>query len=490
MPLFNPPADILYQNVKNPKFGAIGNGSADDTTALQKAINAGIAFLPDGPNGTVATYGISVPLTMTTNGSGLLGVGSNAQIVPLPGFTGSALIQISADFCWAEKVQLYGGSSTVANNPTADGIQFNGAQHCFARDIEAYDLNGQVIKAVATSSKSNASLVLDNIHGFNNVAGIYIQGHANQNFLCQHKCTNLDMERVVSGNAYDFIDCTDIKVDGLFGASNGSSGVSVNIQGAVSSLLVTNADVGVTPNVGTQSVIRVQDGTNGSPKRVYFVNVTCQQGLDGAFIDGGASDLKFTQACFRSNQRHGVNIGGTVSAFLLKACSFSTNGVNNNNVTSYELQSSTTGEGELESCEFLTSIGAGANQVTNPLNITAGTVDVNSCRHMGTNHTPSNFFATGGTAKTTTNTKNYNREFGFIGSPPSVPTSGSASSTRSTDCMVYINANGANIASISVGGTNTGLPGNQPFYVLFLRANVAITMSYTVAIPTWTWEVR
>lgn len=81
----------LVANVKSPTYGAVGNGVADDTAAIQAAINAAITagsavsttregilpvYLPRG------TYKITAPLTVTSvQGFQLTGAGFGSQIV-------------------------------------------------------------------------------------------------------------------------------------------------------------------------------------------------------------------------------------------------------------------------------------------------------------------------------------------------------------------------------------------------------------------------
>lgn len=67
----------IYVNVKDPTYGAIGDGVTDDTTAISNAITAaagGIVFFPPG------TYKIST-LTITSRNYNLLGSGPGSSII-------------------------------------------------------------------------------------------------------------------------------------------------------------------------------------------------------------------------------------------------------------------------------------------------------------------------------------------------------------------------------------------------------------------------
>ena len=52
------------------------------------------------------------------------------------------------------------------------------------------------------------------------------------------------------------------------------------------------------------------------------------------------------------------------------------------------------------------------------------------------------------------------------------------------DCFVYINANGATISNITIGGVATGLVAGG---MVIVQATKTISISYTVATPTWVW---
>ncbi len=77
-------------NVKNSPYRAVGNGIADDTSAIQSAINAAsgdTVFLPAG------RYNISRPLNWTAPDIALLGDGGT-KINPIASFQGEAAILI------------------------------------------------------------------------------------------------------------------------------------------------------------------------------------------------------------------------------------------------------------------------------------------------------------------------------------------------------------------------------------------------------------
>lgn len=81
-------------NVKSPTYGAVGNGTTDDTAAIQAAVTAasvsgGIVLFPQG------VYRITAALTLNTKVS-LLGIGASASVIKLDHATNHAVTWTSA----------------------------------------------------------------------------------------------------------------------------------------------------------------------------------------------------------------------------------------------------------------------------------------------------------------------------------------------------------------------------------------------------------
>jgi hypothetical protein len=83
---------VLFFSVKDPTYGAVGDGSTDDTSAVQATLNAasaaggGTVFFPKGTYMINAGVGISVPANVS-----LLGAGPGASVIRLDINAGSGL---------------------------------------------------------------------------------------------------------------------------------------------------------------------------------------------------------------------------------------------------------------------------------------------------------------------------------------------------------------------------------------------------------------
>jgi hypothetical protein len=103
---------IAGQYVNAIDFGAVGNGTTDDTTALQNAINNAIAnkkslFIPGGTYKTTATLTISNPYSQ---GFQLFGDGEGTTVIVAYHIGNAVLSMIGATNCCIEKLTLQGNS--------------------------------------------------------------------------------------------------------------------------------------------------------------------------------------------------------------------------------------------------------------------------------------------------------------------------------------------------------------------------------------------
>ena len=129
-----------FYNVKHPDYGALGDGSTDDTAAIQAAINGssatgGIVFFPPG------TYIINAPLVMNNSiilfGSGSQQDGASTlgtQIQAGGSWAGTALIidqgASSVERGMAVRHMVLKGTATVTN-----GVLWDDGEYCTVEDV-------------------------------------------------------------------------------------------------------------------------------------------------------------------------------------------------------------------------------------------------------------------------------------------------------------------------------------------------------------------
>ena len=153
---FNEPQVFLgsfWINVRAPQYGATGNGSTDDTAAIQAAINAaaaaggGVVYLPHG------NYVVSSTLTCSASGVAVIGtpteqVGAGSMINPTTlaftvfEFTGSWYVLRDFTIKWNT---LTGASGGGATGPV--GIWLNGANNTQMSNVQlVHAYNGILVE--------------------------------------------------------------------------------------------------------------------------------------------------------------------------------------------------------------------------------------------------------------------------------------------------------------------------------------------------------
>lgn len=132
----------LSVNVKSAPYGAQGDGTTDDTAAIQAALNAtpagGVCFLPAGRYATSTALNVPPYVTLAgTHG------GNEAQsktsptpsaIVPLAGFTGDAVIRL--------RDQQSGGYATLSSEITIRDLTIDGT--ALPAGVDGIQMIGQI----------------------------------------------------------------------------------------------------------------------------------------------------------------------------------------------------------------------------------------------------------------------------------------------------------------------------------------------------------
>ncbi|WP_217553173.1 glycoside hydrolase family 55 protein [Streptomyces sp. GbtcB6] len=151
-----------WLNVRD--YGAKGDGSADDTAAIQSALTAcppgGVVYLPTGTYATSAPLLIPPQITLRGNHGAHIDAMTSPTLKPLAGFSGAAVILLVD--------QATGGYSTVSNEQriekitidcsdltgsTTDGIQAQGYVH----GVYLTDVSVREAPSHGLAVKSNSS---------------------------------------------------------------------------------------------------------------------------------------------------------------------------------------------------------------------------------------------------------------------------------------------------------------------------------------------
>jgi hypothetical protein len=366
---------LSWVNAKS--LGATGGGSADDSTAIAAALATGSSvYLPAG------TYLLnsSTVLALATAGQRLFGDGPLAtKIVIGASFSGAEAVELNAESTAVENLTIAGASSTTTSNPVADAIFHNGTRFGRVDAVEFEYVNGYCLKVIATSSNAPYGSMYTRLSSYKTCAGgIYVKSNTSVGWGAQVFLDNINMQSTGVGSgananldAFHFEDCFDVTASNINAAvSDASTGSTINIVGKCASLYFTNTDIGAFPNATsmTNAVIQIQDGANGSPTDVRFVQGEAQQGLNGLLVSGGANAIYFTSFKFFNNYGSGSKLTGTGSEIHFLNCGWSANGQGGaaNSGTYYDLEVTSTATGDVSFSRYTSPVVAvGTNGVQN-----------------------------------------------------------------------------------------------------------------------------
>jgi len=470
MPIALVPA--IYFNAR--QYGAKGDGSTDDTTSIQNAINAassgGIVFFPAG------TYKVSSPININHQGIRLFGTGLGSLISISASFSGANVFNITSNFCAIEKLSIQGTSGTYSSNPSADAIQITGVSSTFINDLYLQAVNGWCINSTSTSV-ANYNTHFTEVRSYQCKQGIHMLGVTASNYASVHVLTNCYMSQIENGDCYFIEDCQDVQGTNILGETAAGSGNSIHIKGASSGIYFNNVDIGPYPVPSTGSVILIEQSANGVPNQIGFMNGIVEGGLAGVDISNGTNIVMKALNIFNNGTWGARGTGGDSTVY--ENCIFNANGSAGSSGR-YDVQVAA-GHTIFTGCYFNTPQGTTTQKVNNVVNAISGTTQFLNCQFFGTGFNSSNIF--NGGPNLIRGCAGYN-PVGVV-TPPTVGASPLTVGPFNIDYTVYIK--GGTVSAISVGGNSTGLTvATGGFVTVRVPAGLNLTIAYSAA-PTWSW---
>jgi hypothetical protein len=460
----------IFANVQ--QYGATGNGSTDDTTAIQNAINAlastgGVVFFPYG------TYLISSPLTLSNASIQLRGTGQSSLLQPSSSFSGAQIINITANFCAVTDLAMQYANATYSSNPSANGIQITGCSSTLLDRLYFQAINGWMIQSSASSSTANYNTYIQNVRGYQCGQGFHLLGVSGTSYSGVHVLTNCYATQVQNGDCYLIEDLQDVMATNIFGETAAGSGNSLHIKGPCSSVYFSTIDLGPYPGPSTGAIVLVESDSNGTPNQIV---------LQGGIIEGGSSGISITAGTniviknmqIFNNGTYGINLPGG-DAIVIEGCIFSSNGSSGSSGR-YDLQINNGNHNTIRNCYFNTAQGTTAGKTNNVINAISGQTFVESCEFYGTGYNSGNIF--NNYPFVIRNCPGYN-PLGNV-TAPTITASPCTPSKFSQDMTVHIT--GGTVSNIAIGGTSTGLTSGT----FRVPAQQTITLTYSSA-PTWKW---
>ena len=425
-------------NVK--AFGAAGDGTTDDTAAINAAIasaavKGGVVYLPTG------TYATSATLVITADGVYLLGDGMGATIVkpatgalfdvistPIPASAGTA--GFIRNFIGVASLTIDGSNMTGTTAGQGNGIHFYGVRYS-----RIYDVN---ITAVP-----NFGILLDG-DATNFSYGIHVRG-----------C------RIINGAA------------GFMATFCEETFFTFN-EVLQANLATAAAQPAFAPQTSVGYLVRLVSGYTEIVGNVFgssgtYTSPAVQSENSGPVrIEANRFDQCRYQA-IKTNSPNSIIVGNQIG--------------------------NPSSSGSVEGIR----LGSGSNTIVgNKFDTTNGAAHYTYCiaeaAAESNNLIANNNLVTGTTgtislnAASTGNQVNGNVGYNPVGSvtPPAVPaTTVNATNSFGTNAVVYVV--GATVTAITVAGVATGLAGTATGTAVRVPTGSTINLTYASGTPTWTW---
>lgn len=417
------PRDTLVVSVKD--HGALGDGTTDDTSAINAAVGSlpaagGTLFFPPGNyllNGS-STITLSKPITV----KGASPVASSIRIGS--SFTGTEAFTVTSDDVVFEGIEIRGNSSTVTSNPVASAISTtNGSKSLRILNTTIQFINAYAVKVFANSSSTIHGGMIANSKIQSCAGGVYIKGdNASGNVAANWEISNLFTRflGVNSGGSANLDgirieDAWDVLVQNTFtwmNASTGGTGSSFRVIGNCAATFVVNLDA-LGPTTSTSGNVSLEANANGSPQNVQITGGVIQQGNVGLNIAGATTQVRVGSVRFINNQTHGATVSTSGPAVYFDSVFFSGNGAGATG-TNYDLNWSGTTTGFVTNCRFASAIVAVNNAgVQQSINIAAAqNVRFFNADFQGLGQAQANWFTNLPAYATTNNVSN--QRFAFL----------------------------------------------------------------------------
>jgi hypothetical protein len=328
------------------------------------------------------------------------------------------------------------------------------------------------------------------IKGVANAGGIHCHSTRAVGWNGQQFLTDIQLQSTGSDSDLDvllFEDIYDVVAENVnTSISHESAGSSLHIKGQVAGCLVSNFDIGCYPHLpprAGQSVILIEDGTEGSPNDVHFANGTCQQAETGLTVSGAATMVTFTNVQFQLSYGSSAVVSGSGSGIDFNGCLFTSAGQAAGGA-SYDLDWPGSATGSVSNCRFGSPIArAGHNGVRSAVRLASARQEVpfRDCDFLGARGSPARCFT--GSPSIVRGCTGFNPVGGVS---LAVPASGSPAGPLAFDAWFYITA-GSSGATAEVSGERglARIPiAARSTVPVFVPASQTITPVYKDA-PSW-----
>ena len=391
-----------WASVKDPAYGATGNGATDDTAAIQAAINSlgsqgGVVHLPpgsyllNGPN----PLDLAAPITLQGAGHGAttIRIGSS--------FTGSSAITISSDDCMIQGVQIRGASTTTTSNPTCHGVTATGVQELRLFNATLQYINGYAVRLFGTAATTLHGTQINMVKIQSCAGAIHIKSDSAApaanvqlsnvftRFLGVNTGSNANLDGIRIEDSWDVLAQN---VMPWMNATTGGTGAAFRVVGNCAAIFVQNLDA-LGPQTGSANVV-IESGTNGDPQNVQIQGGVIQQGIVGILIAGASNQVRVRNVRILNNQTHNVSVTSSGFGIYFDECLISQGGAGATG-TNYDISWSGSAEGFITDCRFGSSVvSTGTAGVQGIINIATAVVRVLDANFTGSGSASTNWYPT------------------------------------------------------------------------------------------------